>query len=122
MALDNYADLKAAVMDWSHRQDVGEYVDDFITLAEKEFYFNLDSPLRVREMEALDTSACSTSDRFLALPTDFLEDRRLDITVSTQRKTIQFVTPNMLEIATGSGNPDRYTVTSQIEFNNQPGS
>lgn len=120
MALNNYANLKAAIKDWSHRTDVDVYVDDFITLAEKEFYFNLDSPLRVREMEALDTSACSTSDRFLALPTDFLESRRLDLTISSQRYTIQYETPDQVFIESVSGAPERYTITSRIEFNRQP--
>lgn len=120
MALDNYANLKAAVMNWSHRQDVGSFVDDFITLAENEFYHNANSPLRVRYMEALDTGACSTSDRFLALPTDYLEQRRLDITLNTERKPIKFVTPNQMNIETLGGNPTYFTVTTRIEFNRQP--
>lgn len=120
MALANYSQLYAAIGDWSHREDVGSYIDDFITLAEKEFYFNLDTPLRVREMEALDTSACSTANRFLALPTDFLESRRLDLTVSGLRKPIKYVTPNMLDIQTGTGYPTFFTITDQIEFDILP--
>lgn len=120
MSLNNYANLKAAVEDWSHRTDIGSYVDDFISIAEDEMYNNSQSPLRVRYMEALDTSACSTSNRFLALPTNYLEMRRLDLTVNTERKTIRYLTPNQMQISTLGGYPEYFTITTQIEFNRQP--
>ena len=90
MALDNYANLKASIESWSHRDDVKDIIDDFILIAEAEMYANDDASLRLRSMEALDTSAANTSDRFLALPTDYLETRRLDLTVSDCRLPIDY--------------------------------
>lgn len=127
MALDNYANLKAAVENWSHRKDVKDYIDDFIAIAETEFYNGVYNPdireslaLRVREMEALDTSTTSTSSRFLALPTDYLELRRLDLTVSSVRKPLQYRTPNQLIILDGTAAPSYYTITDQVEFDITP--
>ncbi len=120
MALDNYTNLKASIISWSHRQDIGDVVDDFILIAETEFYYNAIDPLRVREMEARDTSATNTTDRFLALPTDFLEARRLDVTVSTERRIVTYQTPAQMVIQTQAAHPNYFTVTDQIEFNRQP--
>ena len=121
MALDNYANLKASIESWSHRDDVKDIIDDFILIAEAEMYANDDASLRLRSMEALDTSAANTSDRFLALPSDYLETRSLDLTVSDYRLPIEYKTPNDMFIDTnGARVPTYYTVTSQIEFDSQP--
>jgi len=51
MALDTYANLKASVIDFSHRNDVSNKIDDFILLAEEAMYANPDFPLQLRQME-----------------------------------------------------------------------
>lgn len=120
MALNNYANLKAAIQDWSHRQDVTDKVDDFIDLCETEMYSNSDVSLRVRSMVSTSSGVTSTSDRFQALPTGFLEPRRYDFEISGQRPTIDYITPDSMYIRDGSGAPSVYTVTSQIEYDILP--
>lgn len=116
MALNNYANLKASVIEWSKRQDVTDRIDDFLDLCETEIYSNNIEPLRIRAMVQLETSATSTVARTQSLPTGFLEMRRFDLTVGSQRPTIDYVTPSAQIIRDGSGVPSNYTITSQIEY------
>lgn len=121
MALSTYAQLKASVEVWSKRQDVKDKIDDFINLCETEIYSNSIEPLRVRSMVQLETSATSTSVRTLALPTGFLETRKIDLTVGNQRCNIDYVTPSAQGIRQGTGTPSNYTITDQIEYDIVPG-
>jgi len=116
MALNNYANLKASVETWSKRQDVKDKIDDFLDLCEVEIYENSVEPLRIRSMVQLETSATSSSVRTQSLPTGFLEPRRFDLTVSAQRRTINYVTPTAQYIRTGTDVPTNYTITNQIEY------
>lgn len=116
MALNNYANLKASVEVWSKREDVKDLIDDFITLCETEIYSNAIEPLRIRAMNQLETSATSTSLRDQALPTGFLETRKIDLTVGDERYDIKYVTPTYQAIRSGTGTPGNYTITDQIEY------
>jgi hypothetical protein len=116
MALGTYAQLKASVQTWSKRQDVTDKLDDFIDLCETEIYSNSIEPLRIRSMVQLQTSATSTSVRTQSLPTGFLEARRFDLTVSSSRPNIEYVTPSAQIIRDGTGLPSNYTITDQIEY------
>jgi hypothetical protein len=116
MALGTYAQLKAAVIVWSKRADVLDKVDDFIDLCETEIYSNSIEPLRIRAMVQLETSATSAIARTQALPTGFLQTRKIDLTVGNQRVNIDYVTPSHQFIRQGTGTPSNYTITSQIEY------
>ena len=116
MALNNYANLKASIQTWSKREDVTDKIDDFLDLCEYEIYSNSVEPLRIRSMVQLETSATSTSVRTQSLPTGFLEARRFDLTVSSQRYPISYITPDAQYIRTSTGTPSNYTITSQIEY------
>lgn len=73
MALGTYDQLKSAISSWSHRSNLSDSVlSDFVTLAEAEF----NRVLRCVEQETRDT--LSVSSRYTALPTDFLELRRIE--------------------------------------------
>lgn len=120
MALDNYANLKAAVEGWSHRQDIGGYIDDFIDICEKEFYQGNSVRLRTRDMNITETSAMSASVRTQALPTNYLETIRFDVTNGGERRTIDYRTPEQTIIRSGTGTPKYYTITDQIEYDIQP--
>ena len=116
MALVNYSDLKASVKKWSKREDVDALLEDFIDLCETEIYENTVEPLRLRSMIVTETSATSDSVRTQALPTNFLETRRIDLTISTVRTPIDYVTPAAQIIRTGTAIPSNYTITDQIEY------
>ena len=120
MALNNYANLKAAIKSWSKREDVDDKLDDFIDICETEIYENTVEPLRIRSMVTTTTGATSASVRTQALPTGFLDPRRFDLTISTQRTPIDYVTPSAQVIRTGTGIPSNYTITDQIEYDTIP--
>lgn len=116
MPLNNYSNLKAAIVSWSKRNDVANYVDDFIDLCESEMY----KYLRIRDMQTRQTNNLST--RFLALPDDFIEMRRLRLETGGRNVQLRSVVPEALKITSGSGIPTSYTVTTQLEFDRTPDS
>lgn len=85
MGLSTYADLKSAVAGWLHRTDLTSVIPDFISLCEA----NISRDLRVRAMEQTATGTLSATT--LAIPTGFLEVRRVVLGTSEQ----EYVTPNV---------------------------
>ena len=114
MALGNYSQLKTAIENWSHRSDVTELLDDFIDMCETEMYTGDTAQIRMRDMITTETSAMSASVQYQALPTRFLETKRIDATISSERYTIDYVTNEQMNIRSGTGVPSVYTITSQI--------
>lgn len=117
MALDNYANLKASVISWMGRNDLSSLTDDFIDMAESRMYANDREIIRLRSMEARATATLAASEQFLALPTDFLEARRLKYDLTNQNDVfLEFRVPNALIYQDSTGMPKYFTVTSQFEF------
>ena len=116
MSLTTYLGLKDAVESWSHRNDVANRLDDFIDLAESEMM----KWLRIRDMETRATAA--TNGRYLALPTGFLEMRRLKLISGSQYYEVQQATPEGMIITADSGMPKYFLVSSQVEFDRTPDS
>ena len=116
MSIIDYATLKTAIADWSHRSDLTSYLDDFIRLAEQ----RMSGELHVRELEA--TASGSLSGITLALPADFAQMRRFTITTTTK------YSPEMIgadglrsKYQSASGVPDYYAlVGGNIEFDRAP--
>lgn len=120
MALDNFDNLKASIIQWSKRNDQANMIDDYILMAESEMYANEFEPLRVRTMEARATAPADS--RFLELPPLFLEMRRLNITTSEGNSDITYMAPEQLEVRGRTGLPRFFTVTTQLEFDVTPDS
>lgn len=114
MAITTYSELKAAIVNWSHRDDVIALVDDFIDLCEAEIW----NDLRIRQMEGRSTATVSS--RYLALPTDYVDIRRLRLISGSLSYDLDPRPPTSLDIDSSSGIPSSYSVTSQIEFNRTP--
>ncbi len=114
MPLTTYLGLKDAVESWSHRNDVASRLDDFIDLAESEMFRHL----RIRDMETRTTASLST--RYLALPTNFLEMRRVRLISGGQYFDLNYATPEGLKIDSSTGMPSSFTITSQLEFDKTP--
>lgn len=115
MALNNYANLKTAITNWTHRGDLGDLHDDIILLAEATMYQNEDAMLRVREMEVSDST--STGSQTLALPTGYVDSRKLTITQSGTEFDCRYRSPESMQKKTDAGRPEQFTITSQYEFN-----
>jgi len=118
MALDNFDNLKASIIQWSHRSDQQANIEDYISIAESEMYANEHEPLRVRSMEARATA--TASGRFLELPDLFLQMRRLNITTASGNSDITYMAPEQLAVPGSSGQPRWFTVTTQLEFDVTP--
>lgn len=121
MALNNYANLKTSLVNWSKRKDALSLLGDFIALAESKMFANEAEPLQIRELEGRSTSTLSTSERFLALPDDFLSMRKLSLVLSHGNAEMRSTTPEQMNIRV-SGQPFYFAVTSQLEFDRVPDS
>lgn len=121
MALDTFDNLKASIIDFSHRNDIANKVEDFIVLAEEAMYANPDFPLQLRQMETR-AEAVTGSDRFLALPDGFITMRRLKLNIGGGSCDVQYMAPDQMFIQSASGQPKFFTVTSQLEFDRVPDS
>jgi hypothetical protein len=120
MSLDTYDNLKLEIIDYSHRDDIDLKVDTFIDLAEVEMFSNPIKRLKFRSGETRVTDTASTSSRFLALPSGFLEMRRLRIDTDTGFLSLTYRTPEQLVSIDGPAVPMFFTVTDQIEFDTIP--
>lgn len=121
MALSTYSDLKTSIGNWLNRSDLTSYLDDFIDIAEERMM----QDLRVREMEDRQEATMSTSSRYLAVPTGFIEMRRLHISSTTPIHRLFMVSPEQTGdfYDSASGKPNYYAVVgSEIEFNRVPDS
>lgn len=88
MAITTYALLLSSVADYLNRADLTTQIATFATLAEAKF----NRKLRVRDM--LTRSTATSSNEFVALPSDFLEhySLELDVTSSTvDRPRLTFI-------------------------------
>ena len=92
MALDTYANLKASIKNWSHRNDLDDLIiDDFIDLAEQDMYHNSQAHLMIRCMEKRATADLRTDSRFIVLPTGFINMRRLKLNLAQGDNDIRFM-------------------------------
>lgn len=120
MSLDTFDNLKLEIISRSHRRDIDLEVDTFIELAEVEMFSNPTKTLQVRSGETSATDTASTSSRFLALPSGFLEMRRVRIDADEGFLPLTYRTPEQLNSTDGPARPRFFTVTDQIEFNTVP--
>lgn len=121
MSLDTFANLKTQIIDFSHRNDISNRVEDFIVLAEEAMYANPNFPLQLRQMETRSEATMGAS-RFLALPDGFITMRRLKLNISGESCDVQYMAPDQMFIQGASGRPKFFTVTSQLEFDREPDS
>ena len=121
MAITNYSELQTAVANWLDRDDLTERIPEFIALTEARF----NRLLRIRAMEEKQTASTVAGQRNLALPTDFIQMRNLQINTSPIT-SMQYVTPEMYDRLYGSaitGTPSIYTiVANEIQLGPIPAS
>lgn len=136
MALNNYANLKTSIIDWSKRSDVTSLVDDFIDIAESEMYRDeidqrgsvVSKGLMLRDMEYRANPTTAPTTRFLALPTQdsggntirFLRMRKIKVTSGGVDYDVRYRSPEAMNVKSGTNIPKYFTITSQIEFDRIP--
>lgn len=111
MALANYSDLKSAVASYLARSDLTSQIPDFIRLAE----IRLRRDLRIRQMLKNATTATTSGDSTVGLPSDFLELRDIFIQDNPEQ-IVNFLSPSMFHRnarATEAGEPVNYTIIGE---------
>ena len=110
MSLDTYANLKAAVIRFSGRDDLSDLLDDFIDLTEEKIYSNEMMPLRLRGFETSSTLQTIAGTNAVALPTGYLQARSIALTSGGKEREMFFNSPSALPKKSGSGIPVSFTV------------
>ena len=108
MAISNYSELNTAVANWLDRDDLTDRIPEFIALAEARF----NRLLRIRAMETKQTASTVASQRNLALPTNFIQMRNLQINTSPIT-SLEYITPEIYDRlygGSGTGTPKAYTI------------
>jgi len=117
MPYDTYDNLKKAVLDQTHRKDLGDKFDDFLDITEVEIRSNPDNSLKMNLNEKISTASTDTSTRFLALPSGFQSSRKFSVTIDDSINQLTFRTPDQMIIRDDSGTPCFFTVRgNQLEF------
>ena len=111
MAISTYAELQTAVNNWLVRDDLTTRVTEFIALAEN----RIQQTIRVRAMETSTTLAMVVSQKPYALPTDYLQFRRVYVD-STVKTRLEYRTPaSYWSIYTNlaDGSPSVFTIEGE---------
>jgi len=110
MAINTYDDLVTSVGNWLERDDLTARIPDFIALAESQ----LNRLIRVRQMETRLSSSLGPSDEFLALPTDFLEEKSITLFEGTSSWDVDPQPSEVLEAASpATGSPQQYALVGE---------
>ena len=108
MAISNYSELNTAVANWLDRDDLTDRIPEFIALAEARF----NRVLRIRAMETKQTASTVGDQQNLALPTNFIQMRNLQMNTDPVTP-MQYVTPEIFDRLYGgapAGTPKVYTI------------
>lgn len=119
--LDTYENLVKEIIDWSHRDDLGVKMPDFILLAENAMYSNEVEVLTVRSMESISTAL--TAGQYLALPEDFESARSIRLVTGDNGGELRFQAPEQMFRRVGTGRPNFFTVVgNELQFDRVPDS
>ena len=119
--LDNYDNLVKEVIDWSHRDDLGVKMPDFIQLAENAMYSNEVEVLTVRSMETISTAL--TAGQYLSLPDDFESARSIRLVTDNNGGELRFQAPEQMFKQVATGKPNFFTVVgNELQFDRAPDS
>ena len=108
MAITTYSELQDAVANWLAKGYAAARVQEFITLAEAK----LNRRLRIREMETSADLALVSGTRTVALPTRFVQARRLYLNTDPVR-VVRYVSPQNFWTFRGSSEtalPEFHTI------------
>ena len=119
MALTNFDELVKQVTDWSHREDLGTLMPDFISLTENAMYANETEVLTVRSMET--TSTILSTGRLLSLPIGFESARSVRLLTNDGGGELRFQAPEQTLNHPFAGRPQFFTVIGdKIQLDRTP--
>ena len=108
--LTTYEELKTSIQSWAKRDDLLDELDTFIDMAEADMWIKL----RIRDMLARATA--TLSGKYIALPTGYIEMRKLVLISGSNTYPLTQQTPESMTDVPSSGIPKSFTVGQQIEF------
>lgn len=117
MSIATYAELQTAIINFMDDASITSYVPDFITLAATDI--KNDPDISFTSMEVRTQATTSTTDQYLALPTGFLNIKRMHLVTSPQHN-INIVPMSVLNeyYTSSTGKPDYAAIVDgQFEFN-----
>tara|TARA_R110000772_G_scaffold64173_3_gene143477 strand:+ start:94 stop:720 length:627 start_codon:yes stop_codon:yes gene_type:complete len=121
MALTNFDELIKEITDWSHREDLGTKMADFIALSENSMYANETEVLTVRSMETISTIL--TTGRLLSLPVNFESARSVRLLTGDSGGELRFQAPEQMLNHPFTGRPQFFTIIGdQIQLDRTPDS
>lgn len=111
MAISTYAELQTAIGNFLLRDDLTSVIPDFITLAEAQIKRD------VRHYKMHKRQEATLDSRYSALPADWIETRRIEITRNSKPHRLQLASIDdmlqMRESADTSGAPRYYSHTDE---------
>lgn len=129
MSLDTFANLKTAIGAYLDRDDLTDYIPDFITLAEEmhkrpalvDSMRNPEEVGGIRLKEMITRSNITVDSRQISLPDGFLEpiSFRLLTNPVTVLQYVNYHEMNRRRDET-SGKPEYFTIGNEIEFDHSP--
>ena len=112
MAITNYTELQTALSNWLARSDLTSRIPEFIALGEALLNREIKHPEMVTEA----TVSTSTSTRYAALPTGFLELQSLIDTYGDPLVQVSSEEAKSASVGAGTGLPAFFAISSQFEF------
>lgn len=114
MALANYSDLRTSVEGHLRRSDLTALIPDFITMGEA----RLNRMVRVLQQETIESLTASTSSRFVALPSNFLEAINLTLILNDIPQAVYPLPADKMDEVRRDSQaiPQYYRISDQIEF------
>lgn len=106
MAISTYDELKAALIEWSHKDNISTLTGDFITLAEK----RIKREMSINE-EEIETSLTATiGSATIALPSNIKSAIALYLTDLSPRDKLTQVLPEQLDRTTDNARPINWAI------------
>lgn len=114
MALDTWDNLKLELASWLDDDGLDDQIESFIQLAEARHR----RELRIRQMMLRETATLGASERYLALPTNFLQMRELRLFSNSELFTLDETSNAGVSdnYSATAARPKMFTVDGEIEF------
>jgi len=118
MSFGNYEELKTSIANWADRDDMTQFIPDFIALAEARF----NRELRLRAMEQKWEANTIGGQANYSLPPQFLQMREFRLN-GNPTVSLRYVSPEIYESwNVGQGQPSIYTIiANEIRIGPVPG-
>lgn len=106
MSITTYSELKAAISDWLHRDDLAANAADFIALAEADLH----DRLLLRTMETESTLTSTINSAVVSLPAGYVSPKAIWIIEDSERSPLSPSTPEELPYYSGTGKPQYWAI------------